>query len=104
MPEERYAGLAWPPVCAGMEITIPTTHGEDKMIRISLVAYKDGVSAFFDRKNRTRLYHKIGDASIARLQTLGYSLVTDYKATIIPGIASPYVRWAIELKEQSNAS
>ena len=69
--------------------------------RISLVAYSDGVSAFFTRNDRTRVYNCIGHASISRVQTLAYDLVYAGEVNMVPGIWSPFVRWSIEPKDQS---
>ena len=64
--------------------------------RISLVAYDKGATAFFHKDGKTNIYHRIGRASIARFQRVGYYLVLDHKAKAILGIDSPYVRWAVE--------
>jgi len=71
---------------------------------ISLVAYKDGASAFFYRNHKQNSYHKITDGSIKRLQWIAYRLVLTNKATIHPGPESEFVRWQIKIKEQFNAS
>ena len=69
--------------------------------RVSLVAYPDGVSVFFDREYGTNAYHQIGDKSINRVQHLAYWLVEAGRASIYPGPTSPLVRWTIEIKDKS---